>query len=220
MSTTRSPNAIAVMCKCGWRGHRVKVRSAPCPDCGKLGSLSKSVNLPIGRPTAYDPKFCQMLIDFFDIEPNEHPVLGKELNEETGEMETVLGAKREPKPLPTITKFAKSIGVDRVTLLDWSKKKNEAGELVYPAFSHAYAHAKVLQKEFLIENGLLGLYNSQAFIFTAKNITDMQDVQKVEQDAPQEKVSYLFVVPSFESYEKLDKKMAVPSGNGDHESVQ
>jgi hypothetical protein len=44
----------------------------------------------------------------------------------------------------------------------------------------AYNKAKEYQKFFLIENALAGLYNPTAFIFTAKNITDMRDQQEVK----------------------------------------
>ena len=47
-------------------------------------------------------------------------------------------------------------------------------------FSETMKKARELQKEFLIHNSLQGLYNSTAFIFTAKNITDMRDKQEIE----------------------------------------
>jgi hypothetical protein len=61
------------------------------------------------------------------------------------------------------------------TLVEWAKPDNETK---YPGFSAAYNQAKDLEKEFLVDSGLAGLYPPASFIFTAKNITDMRDRQE------------------------------------------
>ena len=73
-----------------------------------------------------------------------------------------------------LSNFAHKIGVCHDTLLEWCKR--------HPEFSEAYTCAKELQKQHLIECGLLGLFNSKFAIFTAKNITDMRDKQEIEHD--------------------------------------
>ena len=150
----------------------------------------------------YDPKFCDMIIDFFDIEPYYYPVLRVEKDEDGEEVE-ILSNKPVANKLPTLTKFAKSIGTTRQTLLNWSKALNDDEEPRYPEWVVAYAHAKTLQKDILIENGLNGLYNSQAFIFTAKNITDMVDkqTQSLEDKDGNSILTHVIVVPGFSRIE-------------------
>lgn len=122
----------------------------------------------MARPTKYKLEYCQKLIDFFDIEPTrEVPVVTTFKNGTTRET-----TEERPEQLRFLSEFAKEIGVCHDTLLEWCKKHKE--------FSVAYTRAKELQKKHLITCGLLGLYNSHFAIFTAKNITDMQDKQTYE----------------------------------------
>ncbi len=130
-----------------------------------------------GRPTKYKPQYCRKIIDFFSVEPYRE--LRIQRQGKPAEYKLI------PNALPFFAAFARSIKVDEDTVVEWAK--------VYPAFSASYKKAKALQKEFLIENGLLGLYNPAFAIFTAKNITDMRNEDKVEHSGQVE----------FTSYEKL-----------------
>lgn len=127
-----------------------------------------------GRPTKYKPEYCEAIINFFSIEPSRKEVTaeikgyGKTGNQNFEKTEYKIIANR----LPTFEKFAREIGVNGDTIVEWAK--------VHPEFSAAYNTAKELQKEFLVDNGLAGLYPPASFIFTAKNITDMRDKQEVE----------------------------------------
>lgn len=122
-----------------------------------------------GRPTKYKPEYCDAIVAFFDGPRTQERVksvtTGKNDYEKT-EYETV------PLPLPTLAKFARSIGVSHDTILEWASKHKE--------FSAAYNSVKHLQKEFLVDNGLGGLYPPASFIFTAKNVTDMRDKNETE----------------------------------------
>ena len=124
---------------------------------------------PGGRPSKYDPKYCDQILKFFSGPKNETIVksvtTGKNEYEKTEYM-------RVAKELPTFAKFARKIGVNGDTIVEWAKKHEE--------FTAAYNMAKELQKEFLVDNGLGGLYPPASFIFTAKNITDMRDKQEVD----------------------------------------
>ena len=122
-----------------------------------------------GRPSKYKSEYCDELVKFFDREPYYE----KELQhfDKDGSYKWS-DYKRYPNDLPTFAHFAKKIGVNGDTLVEWTKVNKE--------FSAAYKRAKELQKEFLIENGLQGLYNATFAIFTAKNITDMRDVQAIQ----------------------------------------
>lgn len=119
-----------------------------------------------GRPTKYQEEYCQMLIDFFDVEPYEE----REINhyEKDGSVKWT-DYKRMANKLPTIRDFAKKIDVHIDTIYEWLK--------VYEEFSEAYTRAQEMRKWFLIENGLNGCYNPAFAIFVAKNITDMKDTQ-------------------------------------------
>ena len=121
-----------------------------------------------GQPTKYDPKYCQQMIGFFSVESSREVVEIVTFKDGTTK-ETI---KELANKLPHFSKFALSINVHVDTLHEWCK--------VHEEFSEAYKICKDLQKTFLIDNGLLGLFNSTAYIFTAKNITDMRDQQEVK----------------------------------------
>lgn len=69
---------------------------------------------------------------------------------------------------------------------NWCRKHNLSDQTLRnyleanEEFLATYNKCKQIQKEILIQGGLKGYFNPTAFIFTAKNITDMRD--KVETD--------------------------------------
>lgn len=166
-----------------------------------------------GRPTKFKPHFTEDLIKFFDIEPYKQV-----LSEESKESFKDGGVKREskkyrliPNKLPTLYKFAKSIGISYWTVNHWADKGSDpeldkaieqqivAGttdsedfklSVAIKEFSHAYKEAKELQKEFLINIGLAGAAPAPFAIFTAKNVTDMRD--KTETDITSKGMSIQF----------------------------
>ena len=140
--------------------------------------------------TTYQAKYASMMVDYFSTPPYSEEVLATKVF-------------RSANPLITFTKFCRSIGCARQTLHNWLAAEDDDGNARYPELLDAYAHAKELQKDFLVENGLLGLYNSQAFIFTAKNITDMTDQVKVNHaDSEGNKIENIWIVPGFRGDEK------------------
>ncbi|MGE0132076.1 MAG: hypothetical protein AB7U82_28675 [Blastocatellales bacterium] len=135
-----------------------------------------------GRPSKYKPEYCQKLIEFFDIEPYEDKPLehyGKD-----GEVKWI-DYKRMANKLPTLRGFAKHIEVDISTVYNWISEKHASFQ---QEFLDAFTQAKELQKWFLIENGLNGCYNPMFAIFTAKNITDMRDLNNVDHTTKGEKI--------------------------------
>ena len=116
-----------------------------------------------GRPTKYKKIYCKRIIKYFDIVPYYDEEV--ELKDKKGNV--YIKTVRKANDLPTLAGFARSIGVWRQRLLDWSKK--------YPEFAVSYKKAHDLQYHILVTNGLLGLYNTAFAIFTAKNVTDMRD---------------------------------------------
>lgn len=136
-----------------------KTPENPGPSKKKVYDLKDNGKNATGRPTDYREEYCEKIIKFFEREPFHDEYTEK-------------GVHRLANKLPTFNRFAMEIGVNEDTIVEWSK--------VHPEFSAAYNVAKKLQKEFLINNGLAGLYPPASFCFVAKNITDMRDKQEVE----------------------------------------
>ncbi len=153
-----------------------------------------------GRPSVYQDSFVDALIAFFDIEPIKQEVYettkewykgGKGDNDIDGIKKISQKIRYVPNRLPTLFRFARSIGVSYVTVNDWYKKgrgtftekeatKPNPADPKFEDFADAYDAAKEMQKEFLIILGLSGATPPSSYIFTAKNLTDMKD--KIEND--------------------------------------
>ena len=112
-----------------------------------------------GQPTKYKPEYCQQIIDFFSVEAM---VIIKD-----GSFDGKTKLERLPAKMPWFEGFARKIGVSMTTLHDWRKK--------HPEFDEAYAHAKELQREFLVEVGLSGKTSASFVIFTMKNVCGWRD---------------------------------------------
>jgi len=126
-----------------------------------------------GRPTNYKPEYCDALIAFFDVEPYEDVEIKHYKDGKVSWIDT----KRMQNKLPTLTGFAKTIGVSWRTLYDWLNKEHSSFQ---PEFSQAFTYAQELRKDFLIQNGLEGLIPPVTFKFVAVNMTDMRDKQQIE----------------------------------------
>jgi hypothetical protein len=137
-------------------------------------STTKPARHPGGRPSEYDPAFCDQLVTYFDTADYE--------KDRSVTTETVSGdatksvRKTEVRSgcgtFPSFEQFAGSIGVTTQTLRNWARD--------YPDFSEAYARAKDRQKDWLMQNATSGLINAQWAIFLATNVTDMTDKHVVE----------------------------------------
>ncbi len=126
-----------------------------------------------GRPTKWHPQYIAEIIAFFEVPKNKKYVKSERITRKSnGTEQTFREYAYIAEDLPTLDKFARKIGVNGDTLVEWAKEENKKK---YPGFYVAYKTAKVLQKEFLIDNALKGLYPPTTFIFVAKNITDMKD---------------------------------------------
>lgn len=116
----------------------------------------ETLTKPIGRPTDYNPKYCEMIIEFFDVEHCKKT-----------------GRDVEAADLPQFTAFAKKIGVSRSTLFKWAREFEE--------FSNAYSIAKELQEELIVNNALKNRYNPYFSQFLLKNSHGWKDKTEVEQ---------------------------------------
>lgn len=140
-----------------------------------------NINGTAGAPTKYKEGFCGEMIAFFSQEKSRRELIEETItNGKYGE-NTTKKWKYIANDTPFFQAFARKIKVNYSTLFAWAhdKKKNDDGkntdEFLHPEFSEAYNICKQLQYEFLVDNGLQGLYPPASFIFVAKNITNMKD---------------------------------------------
>jgi len=150
-----------------------------------------------GRPTKYRRKYCEAIVKFFSGDKFEQFIKSEKVTtKKNGTTETLTNYGYRCNDLPTFAKFARSIGVDKDTIVEWAKSENKKK---YKGFSVAYNSAKELQKEFLSDNALRGFSPPASFIFVAKNITDWKDKQEVDTKHSGE------LVVRRASYKDLDK---------------
>lgn len=128
-----------------------------------------------GRPTIYSPELVDELIEWFHQTPWEEielPHYGRE-----GEIKWV-DKKRMARALPTLQNFARDKKIAISTLYSWI---NPNSPVYKPEFMEAYTRvAKECQKEFLIQNGLQGIFNPIFTKFVAVNLTDMKEKQEID----------------------------------------
>ena len=123
----------------------------------------------VGRPSKYEQKYCQQIIDFFSP-----PFFDQKTTEKgqsyykSGELKYEHEKSIEvARPLRFVAQFARKIGVNPDTLYEWEKRSLE--------FSESFKMARALQKEHLITCGLKGLFNPSFSIFSAKNMIGWRD---------------------------------------------
>lgn len=115
-----------------------------------------------GRPTKYTEDMPQKLFDFFNIELET--VIAKEV---ASQGKTVVVNEVVANKLPTFERFAIENKLSDATLRDWRDK--------FPQFSLAYELCKKIQKEFIVQHGLVGNYNPGFAKLIAINVTDLKD---------------------------------------------
>ena len=110
----------------------------------------------------FTPALSEEIVDFFSapgsVECTEtvfHP------NGEVRQEKTVL----EPAPLPTFEAFAAAHGVSTSTLRQWERK--------HRGFRRACEIARDLQRNTLMQNALLGLYNASFARCAAQSLCGM-----------------------------------------------
>ena len=120
----------------------------------------------MGRPPKYLPRFCEDIIEFFNVLPyvkKKVIILRKGVPVEV-EIDVA-------SDWPTLAGFAAKLEVNRDSLQEWAKK--------YPEFSVAIKKAKEIQENILVTNSLKGLYAQPFAIFAAKNVLNWKDRQEI-----------------------------------------
>ena len=110
----------------------------------------------------YREEYPRRLIEYFSASPSVERV--ETLYHPNGEIKQERTV-REPSRLPTFEGFAASLEVATDALRDWSR--------AYPEFGAACRRALDLQRDALIQNGLLGLYNAAFARFAASALCGM-----------------------------------------------
>lgn len=81
-----------------------------------------------------------------------------------------------PPRCPLFEMYAKKIGVHRETLINWAKK--------HPIFFDAYEQSRDIQRDIMINNAMLGVYNASFTKFAMSNMHGWSDVSKQEISNP------------------------------------
>lgn len=158
---------------------------------------------PLGRPSKYNPEYCDKIIAFFDKEfcrTTKETFYYK--NGDTKEKEIEVGNE-----LPFFSAFERTEGLGIGRCSKWAKAKypddyaNESlrGKYKYPDFRQAYKYAKGLQKEMLVANALRGLYQGAFSIFTAKNILGWRDQSHIDHTSQGDKIERPLIIPDIPS---------------------
>ena len=141
----------------------------------------------------YKPEYCQMIIDFFNV-PKSKLIQRTIIKDgKPKSYETVV-----PCELPTIEMFGVKIDVAAITLRQWADR--------YPEFGKAYITAKTLEKNFIVQNAMTGMYNPQFATFVAKNITDMRDQSQVQHGFDENALDQILSLLPDEYAEAVKKK--------------
>jgi len=123
----------------------------------------------LGRPSKYQPKYCQKIIEYFTQELFFDRVKSV-ITQKSGS--EIINYEMVPNPPKFLNAFAYEIGVDDKTLENWTKH--------FPDFFLAYTRAKQIQREHIVSLANMGLYNSNFATFTMKNISSWRDKKDLE----------------------------------------
>lgn len=122
-----------------------------------------------GRPTLYDPDYCQQMLDYFSVPPYEEKII--ERFDKFGNKQSIVA--EVATDCPNFSGFCAKIGIGRRTLYEWTSKHAE--------FSRTYEKCKELQINWIITNGNKGLIEKTFGLFMAKYATGYRE------NAPPEK---------------------------------
>jgi len=170
----------------------------------KTAKKTKKSHKGRGRPSKYHKKYVKLLLEYI----NKPPFKTEERKYTNGFGIEVTKTVIIPNELPTIEAFSIKNDLAEDTLLDWAQARTKTGKPKYPEFSAAYNKLKSVQKNFLVVNGLTGLYKERFAIFVAQNFTPMRD--KVEHSTDPER-PMLIKITDFSNATDLSKRRNPPA---------
>jgi len=127
--------------------------------------MTKKKN-PVGPPTKYRDIYPDKLLEYFVVEYTAF----KETVASAGKAIEV--EKKRLTKFPTFDGFCAEIGIVMSTFHEWRK--------IYPKLSNAYHVCKQRQKQFIVQGGMSGEYNSNFAKFVAINCTDMVERSEIK----------------------------------------
>lgn len=138
-----------------------------------------------GRPTKYDDKYCDMLLDFMSTTSHEvyQDVTYYKDWQVRSETNKILA-----NTYPTFERFSHNIWVHPDTLREWAfwkypddySDESLRWQLKHPKFSEIYKKCQKIQESILIENALNWQYNWPFAMFLAKNKFWYKDKSEVD----------------------------------------
>lgn len=146
---------------------------------------------------------CDSLIEFFS-KPTFDKWLKKEVVKSNGTVEREWATM--PASMPFFEDWAWENQIGLSTMDEWvngRKGKTGTKKTKHPEFAEAYKRAKLLQQKFLVDNGLRGFSPPAAYIFTAKNITNMRDKTEVDHTTDGKPINFVEV-----DYSQVEKELA------------
>ncbi len=115
----------------------------------------------VRRPANYHPNMPHLMINHCNVDKYYY----EQKNKVTGKME------KTAVDFPTIQSFRVKHKIPATTFNHWLKQ--------YPEMQEAYEIVKDIQRDFLIQNGLNGTYNSNIVKFVGGNELDMAEKKEV-----------------------------------------
>lgn len=152
-----------------------------------------------GRPISYEPRFCQMLIDYFDQEPTEDVKIDHFKDGTKAWTDT----KQKARKIPTLTKFCKIIDRSWQAVHEWL---NSESAVFQQPFKDAYAYARAIRCDFLNDGALIAGYPPNTFKFISVNLTDQRDKQQVEHTGQFKDIAALMQMASKARAKQVDSR--------------
>lgn len=126
----------------------------------------------MSKAQGYKREYAAHLVAYFSAEPYQECIETVWHSNGAVRSERVL---RVPNRLPTFERFAAELGVSAERLKEW--------EAQHEAFARAAGRARELQRDFLMQNALLGLYNAAFAKLAAEAVCGMQEAHTLTIEA-------------------------------------
>jgi hypothetical protein len=117
-----------------------------------------------GQPTKYTSKMPQALIDYFLTCAETRPGVGVPVLKETFTI------------MPTLTGFAKKVGVTTRTLANWKDK--------HEAFEEAYQYSMAIAADMIQQFSINNVWSPSMSVFLLKSNHGLQDKTVIEHGGP------------------------------------